>query len=194
MNDSETISERLLLWGLARTRELLELLDLFTRNGIQAIPCKGPVLSAMLYGDVCNRQYSDLDFFIDTSNLRGVSELLLSHGYCTDSFLPRNREKIASRACEQHFYKNNGLVEIHWRFAPSYYGCRIGPKDLFENLQPVTVAGREIMSFSPSDLIFILATHGRLDGWGQLGWLYDFANLIKINRDVDWDLILRHAE
>jgi hypothetical protein len=53
---------KIALWNLASTRELLGLLDLFTRKGIQAIPYKGPVLSAMLYGDVCNRQYSDLDF------------------------------------------------------------------------------------------------------------------------------------
>ena len=152
------------LWSLARTRELLELLDLFTRNGIQAIPYKGPVLSAMLYGDVCSRQYSDLDFFIRVSDLQNVSELLLSEGYRTDSSLPRNREKLPTRAREQHFYKNNSMVEIHWRFAPRYYGCRIDATELLENLYPVTVAGREVMTFSPSDLIFILATHGGLDG------------------------------
>ena len=152
------------LWSLARTRELLELLDLFTRNGIQAIPYKGPVLSAMLYGDVCSRQYSDLDFFIRVPDLQNVSELLLSEGYRTDSFLPKNRVKFSTRMREQYFYKNNALVEIHWRFAPKYYGCRIDATELLENLYPVTVAGREVMTFSPSDLIFILATHGGLDG------------------------------
>jgi hypothetical protein len=86
------------------------------------------------------------------------------------------------------------MVEIHWRFAPRYYGCRIDPTELLENLYPVTVANREVMTFSPSDLIFILATHGGLDGWGHLGWLYDFANLIEMTREADWDLILRRAE
>jgi hypothetical protein len=85
------------------------------------------------------------------------------------------------------------MVKIHWQFAPEYYGCRIDPTELFENLKPVTVAGREVMTYSPSDLIFILATHGGMDGWGQLNWLYDFVNLIKMNRDADWDLILRQA-
>jgi len=182
------------LWNLVRMRELLELLDLFARNGIQAIPYKGPVLSAMLYGDVSSRQYSDLDFFIDVSDLQNVSGLLLSEGYRTDSFLPKNRAKFSTRTREQHFYKNNALVEIHWRFAPEYYGCRIDAKELLQNLHPVTVEGREVMTFSPSDLIFILATHGGMDGWGQLGWLYDFANLIEMNREADWDLILSRAE
>jgi hypothetical protein len=95
------------LWSLARTRELLELVDLFARNGIQAIPYKGPVLSAMRYGDVCWRQYYDLDFFIGSSDLRNVSELLLSEGYRTDSFLPKNRAKLPVRAREQQFYKDN---------------------------------------------------------------------------------------
>jgi hypothetical protein len=185
---------KIALWSLARTRKLLVLLDLFARNGIQAIPYKGPVLSAMLYGDVCSRQYSDLDFFIRVSDLQNISELLLSEGYHTDSFLPKNRVKISTRTREQHFYKNNFMVEIHWRFAPEYYGCRIDPTELLENLQPVTVEGREVMTFSPSDLILILATHGGMDGWGQLNWLYDFVNLIKMNRDADWDLILRRAE
>ena len=67
-------------------------------------------------------------------------------------------------------------------------------QELLQNLHPLTVEGREVMSFSPSDLILILATHGGMDGWGQLNWLYDFVNLIKMNRDADWDLILRRAE
>jgi len=185
---------KIALWNLASTRELLGLLDLFTRKGVQAVPYKGPVLSAMLYGDVCSRQYSDLDFSIGVSDLQSVSELLLSEGYRTDSILPRNQGKLPTRAREQHFYKNNMMVEIHWRFAPRYYGCRINPTELLQNLYPVTVAGREVMTFSPSDLIFILATHGGLDGWGHLGWLYDFTNLIEMNREADWDLILRRAE
>ena len=86
------------------------------------------------------------------------------------------------------------MMEIHWRFAPEYYGCRIDAKELLQNLHPVTVEGREVMTFSPSDLIFILATHGGRDGWGQLSWLYDFVNLIEMNRDADWDLLLRRAE
>src|SRR5262245_10666576 len=43
------------------TTELLKLLTLFEAHGIPAIPFKGPVLAASVYGNLSLRQFGDLD-------------------------------------------------------------------------------------------------------------------------------------
>jgi len=75
------------LWNLARTRELLRLLDLFSQEGIQAIPYKGPVLSVMAYGDLSLRQFDDLDIFVRRDEVRRVMDLLSNEGYPVDFIL-----------------------------------------------------------------------------------------------------------
>ena len=49
------------------TAELLQILELFRTHGIRAIPYKGPVLSAAVYGDISMRQFDDLDIIVPVS-------------------------------------------------------------------------------------------------------------------------------
>ncbi len=46
--------------SLALTKELLRLLNLFEMNGIPAVPYKGPVLAANVYGNLTLRPFGDL--------------------------------------------------------------------------------------------------------------------------------------
>ena len=72
----ETARRNLLLAG-----ELLELLELFAGRGVRAIPFKGPVLAAALYGDLARREFFDLDLLIRLEDLGAAQEVLESRGY-----------------------------------------------------------------------------------------------------------------
>ena len=52
------------LRDLELTGELARLLDRFRRDGIAAVPYKGPVLAAQAYGDVALREFVDLDILV----------------------------------------------------------------------------------------------------------------------------------
>jgi len=53
--------------GMRLTGELVRLLEAFRNRGIQALPFKGPLLAAQLYGDRALREFSDLDILVRTA-------------------------------------------------------------------------------------------------------------------------------
>jgi len=46
------------------TNKLFEILNLFKKNDILALPFKGPVLAESVYGDLSLRQFVDLDILV----------------------------------------------------------------------------------------------------------------------------------
>jgi hypothetical protein len=181
-----------LLWNLGRTRELLKLLDLFDAEGVRAIPYKGSILAQLAYGDIALRQFDDLDIFIPLEHLKAAKDLLLSQGYNMD-FIPTDRqEESYLKYKEQYsFYndKNKILVEIHWQIVSRYYSISIDVDELLKHLQPISLSGREVMTFSPEDLLLILCIHGSKHLWERLGWVCDIANLIEACKPMDWERV-----
>jgi hypothetical protein len=101
--------------------ELLEVLTLFHSNGIPAIPYKGPVLAASVYGNVALRQFGDLDIVVPRSDALRASDLLRLRGY-----QPRMRlsawQEAAFLATEREFHQvradRNVAVEVQWEIVP----------------------------------------------------------------------------
>jgi len=186
-----------LLWNLARTRELLRLIDLFNHEGIQAIPYKGPVLSVMAYGDISLRQFVDLDIFVRRDEVKRAREMLSSEGYPTDFTLTPRQEGIHLRSkCEYSFFhpEKRIVLEVQWEVVPRYFSVPMETGEFFNRLKPVSLSGREVMTFCPEDLMIILCIHGGKHGWERLAWICDLANLIETHREIGWEDILRQAD
>ena len=184
------------LWSLARTRELLELLDLFTRNGIQAIPYKGPVLASMAYGDLSMRQFDDLDIFVPEGNVKRAKGLLLGLGYRADFLLAGRQENVYLKSKDEYGFYNDSkkfLVEIHWKIVPRYLSIPLDTEELLGRLKPVSFNNREVMTFCGEDLLLILCIHGGKHGWCRLGWICDVAKVIRAKREINWERILVRA-
>src|SRR2546430_3203484 len=71
----------LMLW------ELLEILDLFTEQGIRALPYKGPVLAAIEYGNLAARTFCDLDILVRKEDATRARDLLVARGYVREHHL-----------------------------------------------------------------------------------------------------------
>jgi hypothetical protein len=184
------------LWNLARTRELLELLDLFTRNGIQAIPYKGPLLASMAYGDLSMRQFDDLDIFVPEGSVKQAKKLLLEIGYRTDFLLAGRQEDAYLKSKDEYGFYNNSkkfLVELHWKIVPRYLSIPLDTEEMFGRLMPVSFNDREIMTFCGEDLLLILCIHGGKHGWCRLGWICDVAKVIQASREINWERFLVRA-
>jgi Uncharacterised nucleotidyltransferase len=63
------------------TAELLKLLALFETHSISAVPFKGPILAASVYGNLSLRQFGDLDIFVHKEDIARAARLLVSQGY-----------------------------------------------------------------------------------------------------------------
>ena len=178
------------------TRELLKLLHLFETHGIPAIPYKGPVLSASVYGDISLRQFDDLDIFIYARDILRVKDLLVSQGYRPEIQLDGSREKVFLRSQGDYkFFQNEGKViaEIQWKITQKYLPIFYDHEGLWERLEVISLDGRNVKTFSPEDMLFILCLHGFYHCWNRLKWVCDIAEWIRVNKEMNWIRLIQMA-
>jgi hypothetical protein len=153
------------------------------------------VLAASAYGNLALRQFGDLDILVRSQNVPRARELLLSVGYQPQFHLNRIQEAIFLRSqTEQLFTRDDGsVVEIHWEFAPKYFSFALGTERLWQRLQPVSVGGATVSTFSPEDSLLILCAHGAKHRWEQLNWICDVAEIIRRESKLNWRWITKQA-
>ena len=80
---------------------------------------------------------------------------------------------------------------MHWRVAEQAHPAF--PKQLnspWERLSSVEISETKIPTFGLEDTFLVLSAHAAKHAWGRLRWICDLAELIRTNRDLDWDDIL----
>ena len=86
--------------NLVLTAELLKLLGLLKTQQIPAIPFKGPVLAASVYGNLSLREFADLDILVRSKDALRAKDLLLSLGYQDSRPLTDAQEASRRSGCE----------------------------------------------------------------------------------------------
>jgi len=178
------------------TGELFKCLGLLGAHGIPAVPYRGPVLAASLYGDFSLRQFADLDILVHKKDVIRARDTLISQGYRPEFQLTGAQEAAYLRSqSEYKVMHDEGLVivEIHWRITERYFSFPLDPDQLWERLEPVSLAGREVRTFSPEDLLLILCAHGTKHLWERLGWICDVAKLLCAHQAMDWQRVMEQA-
>jgi hypothetical protein len=196
LNRLKTRFQANLAHNLFLTAELLKLLSLFENHGIPAVPFKGPVLTSSVYGNLSLREFSDLDILIHKKDLNRAKDLLLCHDYLPIYRLSNPQEAaFIGLGCQFHFWhKKTGVnLEMFWEFAPEGLSFPVNLHHLWNHLGKVPFSGKEILAFSPEDLLHILCFHGYKHGWEELRWICDVANLIRSHREMDWNLVIEEA-
>jgi len=185
------------LHNLILTSRLLQVLDLFKAHNLPAIPYKGPALSVLAYGDIDLRQFCDIDLFIHQQDVFKAKEALLLKGYKPEKNLTPAQESVyLKNECEYDFYSGDGkvLLELHWNIVKPYYSCSFDMEALWDNLKPLSLLGKEVMTLSPEEsLLIICIHHGGKHQWEMLGWISDVAQLIVNHRGMDWERVMKQA-
>ncbi len=170
--------------NLLLTAELCRILSLFEAHGISAIPFKGPVLAAILYGNLALRQFGDLDILVRKQDVLSAKDLLVAQGYRCQ------RE----RTWEDRLVHGNGsIVDLHWGIAPGYFSFPLDPEHLWERAKPLSLGGTTALTLSPEDLLLILCVHGAKHCWKRLKWICDVAELLRVHEGVDWEEVMAAA-
>ena len=123
-----------------------------------------------------------------------AKQLLVARGWRPEFELSGAQES----AFLEHYYdygflREDALVEIHWALTEGYFNFPIDVERLWDRLQPITIAGRQIMTVSPEDSLLIVSAHSSKHLWSRLGWICDVAHLIETHKDLKWAEVLRHA-
>jgi hypothetical protein len=177
-------------------RELIRTLELLGADGIAALAFKGPVLGAMLYGDLALRQAGDLDVLIQKEDFLQTKALLQSAGYRMEPQLTRSQQSSHLRShCEIQFVHNEqvSVVDLHWGVAPRVFPFSLNPNDLFARSINLSFAGHTIRTFDAEDLLLYLCMHGAKDNWNQLESIGLVAELLRSADGFDGAVLLNRA-
>jgi hypothetical protein len=184
--------------NLAHAAELLELLKLFEDHGIPAIPYKGPVLAASVFGNLALRQFIDLDILVPKSRVHEARDLLLARGYRPGEPPMTGRQEASliesgHELGQVHPTKQIG-AEIQWEIVPRYMAVPIDLEQFRQRLVRVPFARTTVPGFAPEDLLLILCVHGTNHCWQRLDWVCGVSELIRRHPEIDWRQMMERAE
>ncbi len=182
--------------NLLQTHTLLMLLDVFSRHGIPAVPYKGPLLGATLYGNLTLRPFCDLDVIVRKCDVRIAKELLIAQGFRLSEPMTVAQEKAHMQ--QQHAYAfvsdtDRISIDLHWDVAPRYFAVNFDSDGIWSRLQTVDLCGKTVESVSADDLLLMLCIHGGKHRWCRLSWLCDVALLLNVNPDLNWAALQQTA-
>jgi hypothetical protein len=185
---------------LLRSAELVRLARQFQREGISALPLKGPVLSLQAYGDLNARHAGDLDILVSPNQASAAETVLLQNGYerahpAFDLLLKQHRIYVQNNHHFGYMSRQNGIrIELHWRFGSNPFLFPFRFDDLWRERQAITVGGTALSTLSPAHTILLLCVHGAIHAWFRLFWLNDVAQLFRKNEGLDWRMLMARAE
>ena len=181
--------------NLAAAAQLRDIMRLLSRGGITALAFKGPTLAVAAYGHVGSRTFVDLDILVPRSSMPQVASLMLANGYIRSA---EDRDLIEgwypAVGRDATFVPTGpGLtqVEVHAAITTWSFAVRLRTEALLDRAVTVTVAGCEIPTLCPEDLLLVLAWHGTYHEWSGLRFVSEVDAIAR--GDLDWDAILSRA-
>jgi len=194
-------SYQLTLRNLSLTGELCRLLQLLKEHDIQAIPFKGPILAASVYGNIALRQFGDLDIWVHPRDFLKARTLLLLKGeYCVKPsyFLTEEQEishLLSGYECSLYSADGQVALDLHQELSGgTFFAYPVQFEEMWERLELVSVAGSQLQSLQYEDLLLYLCVHGSKSLWERLGWICDVAEFVQAHPTIDWERMLVRAQ
>jgi hypothetical protein len=178
------------------TRELVKVLDIMSAQGIRAMPIKGPVLTALAYGDISRRMFDDLDILLKVEDVEKAAKKLLSLGYEPFLELSEAERKAHVRAgwgWSMHSPGKDYYVELDTGITPGYFSFCMNTALLWENTELVTLEERLFHTVFVENLVMLLCVHGTKHLWERLVWIADVGQLVRRRPDINWPRVLGRA-
>jgi hypothetical protein len=184
--------------GLANAAELITVLKAFDPMEIAAMPFKGVVLAAAIYGDLTMRHAGDLDILIHLRDRARAAAVLLELGYELRTPVRPDGAPADPDCYEYHFERpSDGMVtELRWRFdlARSKFRHDLGMDWVWPNRRTTMLAGAEVPDVEPEILLLMLSMHGSKHRWSKLLWICDVARLLASRTGLDWRMVIQEAK
>jgi Uncharacterised nucleotidyltransferase len=184
--------------NLALTRELVTLVNLLADSGVRALPYKGPLLAAAAYKNVSLRHFSDIDILVAKKDVPKAKEVLIKNSYRPRlNLTPREERNYFQSHHEYRFIRSaDGIViEIQWALCEETFSFPFVFDEYWDSREPMTLAGGEVSTFAPEDLLLVLCVHGSQHRWRQLKWVCDINEFVKIyGEKLNWKRVLHKAQ
>jgi hypothetical protein len=174
------------------SEELVKVLLLFSKAGIDVITLKGTVLAEQLYANLKSRSTTDIDILIHKEQLSQAASLLLESGYT-----PSTLAEEIGHPFHRVFYKQEKfplMIELHWDLNDPRF-INIPLSDIWRHAHLQVFQGGSTRVLSSEDNLIYLAIGLFRDNIKKLKYYGDITALLKIYRDtLDWNYIVASAK
>ncbi len=188
-------SMRITQHNMLMSAELLDLMQLFENNSIDAMAFKGPVLGAFAYGSITLRQYGDLDILIKRDDIEKSLLLLQTRGYVPEIELEESTlETFYNCVNVIGLQKGSIRVEIHWELLSSNYAIDWNEVKLWSENERIDINKQSIKMLSFTNHILYLCAHGSKHLFERLEWVCDIDRAVRSQEHVEWDVLLQEAK
>lgn len=182
--------------SLRMSVQLLRLLELLSREGLDAFPVKGPVMAEALYGDAGLRHSADLDIAIRPRDVAAARTALLADGFRQISGVGIGLDRLLASECE-FALENPGrelVVDLHWRLGPRFAQASLPADDLIANARTAKFLGRDLLTLSREDLFIVMCVHGAHNHrWNELELVAALGAWGAAAAPSDWLPLLERA-
>ena len=190
------VGQNIVKRNFAFLNEMLCIYELFQREGIPAIPFKGPALAWLAYPNFSQRTCADLDFILPQNCIPNAVPLLQSNGYrplfdAAEADAGQDRPAPGQYAFVAD--RQRLVLELHTERTLRYFSRPIDLEAMSSRLITVEIAGRSVRTFSVEDLLVMLSVHGAKHFWERLAWIVDIAQLVT-TCEVHWELLDQIAD
>ena len=181
------------IFTLSMTAELFRILDDFAAAAIEVIVIKGPVTSAVAYGDPAMRSFGDIDLLLRERDIARASHAMQALGFAatvSDSAIEAGKipgEYVFKRPSTNH------MVEIHTEQTFRYYPKGVPIEAMFRGKREILLEGRRVPALSLTDEMVFHCVHGAKDFWERLVWICDVSALVLNHPELDWQEIQQVA-
>ncbi len=186
--DLENTYRRIARDNLLRTAALGELLSQLAAERIPTVLLKGMALLVDVYDDPGLRDMSDIDLWIQPSDLKALTDRLRSLGYTSLPLYPST------------WQRNGVIVDLHThplgadRIRTRRFLLAREASEIFAAARPVTVAGAQTHLLEPADRVLLLSLHALKHNLGKAIWLVDIHRLTRPWAESQWATFFIRAE
>ena len=85
------------------------------------------------------------------------------------------------------------VVDLHWGLTPQTFVFGLHADEVMARLRPVSLAGAQVDTLSPADLVLYQAMHGAKHLWRRLEWISSMAELIRTLDESAWSSVVERA-
>jgi hypothetical protein len=173
--------------------EMLRVLRELHSANIAVMVLKGIPLSLQLYGNLEQRQISDIDLLCRPDQRSAAIDILHGLGYqggvsgVTDQDLKFG----------YHFPMDNDQhhtsVELHWKVFPPYLNVFPDSDSLWPHTMTVPLYNKQVPTLAPEQTFWMLCIHGTKHQWDKLGWVADIMQFMRMYPALNYEQVLQTA-